>query len=128
MPSTMSESQILKELSRLLDDFGVETIGELLEDPGSDHSDGELARLGKAFSDLGGILTNTSKTRMLTHLQNSPTPLTEDGVMFQFRPGYDQHPLDTKIVKMAFPREENPGFYTTRHIKDTVVVKVGTEM
>lgn len=124
----MSESQILNELSRLLDEYGIETIGALIEDPGADHSDGELARLGKAFSDLGGMLTSTAKDKMLTHLQKSSTPLTEDGVVFKLRPGYEQHPLDTKLVKMAFPREENPGFYTTRHIKDTILIEITTEI
>ena len=110
-----------------MDEYGVQVIGELLEDPGADHSDGELARLGKAFTDLGTILTSTAKSRMINYLKNSSTPLTEDGVVFTFRPGYEQHPLDTKLVKMSFPRDTNPGFYTTRSIKETVTISIATE-
>lgn len=127
MPTAMTGSQILKELSRALDERALEQVDGLIEDPSADHTGGELARLGKAFNDLGKYLTDTSKTLMISSAQGSPGGVVDSSVLFKYRKGGTQTRIDSKIIRLSFPEEEYPGFYTTSEVKPSVSVQVGSE-
>lgn len=120
----MSGAQILQELTSLLDDEAINQIGGLMEDIGADHSNGELARLGSAFTELGKLITSSVKREVIGSIGQG-MPLMEDGVMFEYRGGGSQTRVNSKIVKEMFPVPEHPELYSESHVGESVVIKIG---
>ena len=120
----MSGAQILQELTSLLDDEAISQIGGLMEDIGADHSNGELARLGSAFTELGKLITFSVKREVIGSI-GPGMPLMEDGVMFEYRGGGTQTRVNSKIIKEQFSPVEYPELYTESHIGESVVIKIG---
>ena len=91
---------------------------------GADHSNGELARLGSAFTEFGKLITSSVKREVIGSI-GPGMPLMEDGVMFEYRGGGTQTRVNSKIVKEMFPAPEHPELYSESHVGESVVIKIG---
>ena len=113
------------ELGPLLPGEALERLKGLLSDPGADHSPGEMARFGAAFSQIGETLTKEARDGMAARLVGGvgASGRSVDGaVMFEWRPSREYSAVDTKSVKSTFPPAEYPELYTVRHVRDTVMI------
>ena len=89
----------------------IETIcglmADLTQDPGADHTPGELARLGALLTEVGGRLTDTAREQASRHR------LTEDkGVYFTHREQGEQHRVNTQYLREKFPAVNYPEMWT----------------
>ena len=125
---SINASKVLYELSegllvRYEDDEVLNDISALIEDPGADHSPGELAKLGKALCSLGEYLVAASKETVVSQL-DSTGRAEIDGVEFLNRNASTQTVVNSKAVREQLPPEDYPMFYTTRQTKGSIAVSV----
>ena len=125
---SFNASQVLYELSEGLlvrseDLETLEYIGGIIEDPGAEHSPGELAKLGKALCSLGEYLVSASRETVVSQL-DSTGRAEIDGVEFLNRNASTQTVVNSKAVREQLPPEDYPMFYTTRQTKGSIAVSV----
>ena len=95
----------------------LEAIAALMADPGAEHTAGELAVLGAAFSHVGQRLTNEAKARAAV------LSLKEDaGVIFTHREPNVQERVNTKYLKANFPAVNYPEMYQQVQVAGSVAI------
>ena len=88
---------------------------DLIEDPGADHTPGELAKLGALFTEIGGILTDAARD------QASQNRLQEDkDVFFTYRKPGEQQRVNTAYLKEKFPAVNYPEMWQKVETKGSV--------
>ena len=116
------EMKMVQELQRTLRNRTgeeIETIcglmADLTEDPGADHTPGELARLGALFTEIGGTLTGAARD------QASRDKLREDeDVFFTYREPGEQQRVNTEYLKKKFPPVNYPEMWQRVPTKGSV--------
>ena len=116
------EMKMVQELQRTLRNRTgeeIETIcglmADLTEDPGADHTPGELARLGALFTEMGGTLTDAARG------QASRDKLREDeDVFFTYREPGEQQRVNTAYLKEKFPPVNYPEMWQRVPTKGSV--------
>ena len=95
----------------------VETLMDLVADPGAVHTVGELAKLGAVFSNLGAICTEASKG------QAEANGIKEDdGVFFQVREPTTQTRVNAAYLKERFPAVNYPEMWQEIQVKGSITV------
>ena len=112
---------IITELGIVLDGDTLERLRDLLADPDADFSHGQLARMGKAFTELGNELTRVAKEPMVGVVHH-----VEDDVLFRWRDPREDIRINTAKIKEEFPYEDpaNRDLYKTIKISGSVAVEV----
>ena len=115
----------VSELGRILTGESMERLKDVLAEPDADFTPGELARIGGAFSQIGGDLTAAAKDLV--------EPLIIGGVgkdgfygdhsaVFKWRKGGESVRVNSAAVKSTFPPADYPELYTTSVSKDSISV------
>ena len=92
-------------------------VSSLTDDPGADHTPGEIARMGAVLAELGKTMTDTAKA------QAAFGGIMEDaGVEFKVRAPSTQERIDTDYMKANFPQVNYPEMWKTTAIKGSVAV------
>ena len=117
----MKLGQELQQLLRNRDGEEIEAmcnvLADLTEDPGADHTPGELARLGALLTEVGGALTDAARD------QAAQSGLREDsGVFFTHREPGEQLRVNTAYMRQKFPAVNYPEMWTTTPVKGSVSV------
>ena len=118
-------SDAMYELGAVLPGEALERLKGMLADPGADHTPGQLARIGAAFTDVGNRLSATVRDGMYDRLAGGlgeNSRLAQDGVLFQWRAPREETAVDTKAVRSMFPKSEYSELYKTRQVRGTVAI------
>ena len=113
------------ELGMVLPGDALEALKDILEDPGADHSAGQLARLGQCFTDIGAHLTTQAKQIMEPRIRGGAGASrrhAEDGAIFEWRRGGSYLRVDTMAIKALYAETENPDLYTTSERSDSISI------
>ena len=107
-----------EELGLALCGEALECIADLMADPGADHTPGQLARLGVAFSHIGKTLTETAKQQVPLGAAKSEW----NDVIFSWRSPSQQTRVNTAYLKERFPAVNYPEMWQTVDVAGSVVI------
>lgn len=114
------------ELGVILSGDSLERLAGLMLDPDADLSPGQLARLGQAFSEIGGGCIAAAKDAMEPRIAGgaaSSRIATDAGVTFEWRPPSESHTLKTAAIKALYSRDERPELYRVSQRRASISLK-----
>ena len=107
-------SDPVTELGVVLSGESIERMATLRIDPDADLGPGQLARVGQAFSEIGGELMERAKDAVGDRVEGmvgASTRYVDAGVTFEWRKPTESTGVNAAEIKRTFPPAEYPELY-----------------
>ena len=117
------EIDLVAELGRVFQEGigssgeAIEAIAMLLADPGADHTAGELAKLGAAFTFIGKGLSDAARSQAVMYGLKA-----DADVIFTYREPHVQERINTKYLKAKFPMVNYPDMWQLTEVSGSVAI------
>ena len=111
----------VEEILKILGDA---QLSEVLNMPEKHLTIGQRAHLGRALQTIGAELESKAKGEVLERVRDE-IHFMDYGVVFSHWPEREQIWVNINAVKEHFPTETHDHLYNTKHISETVAIRIG---